>query len=279
MAMSDELEQRCLAAALARARDTCSRLGDDSQVRSKMEAFLDVLAPMLQLDRAHRGDKPSMKNAGLRRRVADDLPVGHPLKASRAAAFDRVEELLQEGWPRLSRTECRQKSQRLMDSEGARAPSQHTFPRTRSRTNFHARAHAQFSVPQMRRLQRPQMRHLHAQCWLRMDGLSMANFRARFQLLRRRHCSTFRSALQLQSTERHGSVVEMFPALPFVRFLFPVHRRLTALLRCSPEASNTLPENMAAAPLATMVDTPLTPSSSYPPLLRMDIPTAFARTR
>ena len=154
MAMSDELEQRCLAAALARARDTCSRLGDDSQVRSKMEAFLDVLAPMLQLDRTHRGHRPSMKNSGLRRRVADDLPVGHPLKASRAAAFDRVEELLQEGWPRLSRTECRQKSQRLMDSEGARAPSQHTFPRTRSRTNFHARAHAQFSVPQMRRLQR-----------------------------------------------------------------------------------------------------------------------------
>ena len=107
MAYSDALEQSRLATALARAQGTCNGLGNDSQVRSKMESFLGMLAPKLLLDRTHRGDRPSMIDAGLRRRVVDDLMDGHPLKIPRGAAFDRVEELLEEGWPRLSRTQIR----------------------------------------------------------------------------------------------------------------------------------------------------------------------------
>lgn len=124
--LCDELEQNRLAATLARAQGACSRLGGDSQVRSKMEACLDALAPKLQLDRAHRGERPSMKEAGLCRRDDLRLPAGHPLKAPREDAYDRVEELLDAGWPPLSRSQRRNKSQRSADSQGARAPSQHT---------------------------------------------------------------------------------------------------------------------------------------------------------
>ena len=120
--LCDELEQNRLAAALARAQDACSRLGDDSPVRSKMQVFLDAQAPKLQLDRAHRGERPSMKAAGLRRHDDLRLPAGHPLKALREYAYDRVEELLDAGWPPLTRTEKRQKAQRLADSTGARVP-------------------------------------------------------------------------------------------------------------------------------------------------------------
>ena len=94
MAASDELEQSRLAAALARAQGACNGLGDDSQVRSTMETFLNALAPRLPFGRAYRGDRPSMTSSGLRRRVIDILPDGHPLKAPRKAAFDRLEELL-----------------------------------------------------------------------------------------------------------------------------------------------------------------------------------------
>ena len=122
MARFDELEQDRLAAALARAQDACNGLGDDPSVRSRMQAFLHAVAPKLQLDRVHRGDKPPMRAARLDRRDdVDRRPDGDPLKASRKAAYDRLEELLEAGWPPLSRTESRHKARRLMHSTGARA--------------------------------------------------------------------------------------------------------------------------------------------------------------
>ena len=82
-------------------------LGDDSGLRSKMQAFIDAVAPKLQLHRIHRGDRPSMKAAGLRRR--NDVNGREPLLSLRKgvpkAAYDRLVELLEMGWPSLSRAE------------------------------------------------------------------------------------------------------------------------------------------------------------------------------
>ena len=131
MARFDELEQARLAAALARAQDACDGLGDDSPLRSKLQAFLSALAPKLQFDRARRGDKPSMRAARLDRHDADRRPDGDPRKAPREAAFDRLAELLEAGWPPLTMTEMRQqKAQRLADSDGARTPCRRIAART-----------------------------------------------------------------------------------------------------------------------------------------------------
>ena len=78
-------------------------LGDDSGLRSKMQAFIDAVAPKLQLHRIHRGDRPSMKAASLRRR--NDVNGREPLLSLRKAAYDRLVELLEMGWPSLSRAE------------------------------------------------------------------------------------------------------------------------------------------------------------------------------
>ena len=110
----DELEPDFLAAALARAQDACTSLGEDSPLRSKLQSFLDALAPKLQLQRAHRGRKPSMKDACMRRcNDVDRLPDGHPLRAPRQVAYDRAEDLLAAGWVPFSGAERRQ---RLADS-------------------------------------------------------------------------------------------------------------------------------------------------------------------
>ena len=123
------MEQDLLAAALARAQAACDGLGDESPaVRSKLQALLLALAPKLQLDRARRGDKPPMRAARLDRHDADRLPDGDPRKAPREAAFDRLVELLEAGWPTLTKTEKRQlKAQRRTNSTGARVPWRRTL--------------------------------------------------------------------------------------------------------------------------------------------------------
>ena len=112
-------------AELAHALEVFSSLEDDDSLRPHMKKLLDTVA-----DRAAEGDRGRRPQLPDRALFLNKLDAGHRLRPSRAQAFEAMDELVTNGWPRLSSTESTRKRRKRLGTwtgrgRQAATPTQH----------------------------------------------------------------------------------------------------------------------------------------------------------